>query len=103
DVPAGTLAGVQYTSGTTGLPKGCMLSHRYWHQPGQSPPEAPPLDESSVLLTAQPFSYIDPLWNVVAALRAAAELVILDGFHPSTFMRSVAHWCVTNVYCLGAT
>ena len=21
---------IQYTSGTTGFPKGCMLTHRYW-------------------------------------------------------------------------
>jgi crotonobetaine/carnitine-CoA ligase len=102
DVPAGTLAGVQYTSGTTGLPKGCMLSHRYWQQIGQSSADVLRLHESSVLLSAQPFSYIDPLWNVVAALRAGAELVILDGFHPSTFMRSVADWGVTTFYCLAA-
>jgi crotonobetaine/carnitine-CoA ligase len=102
DVPAGTLAGVQYTSGTTGLPKGCMLSHRYWQQIGQSSADVLRLDESSVLLSAQPFSYIDPLWNVVAALRTGAELVILDGFHPSTFMRSVADWGVTTFYCLAA-
>jgi carnitine-CoA ligase len=102
DVPSGTMAGVQYTSGTTGLPKGCMLSHRYWQQLGQSAVDVLRLDPSGVLLTAQPFSYIDPLWNVVAALRAGAELVILDGFHPTTFMRSVADWGVTTFYCLGA-
>jgi crotonobetaine/carnitine-CoA ligase len=102
DVPAGTVAGVQYTSGTTGLPKGCMLSHRFWQQIGQSSADVLRLDGSSVLLSAQPFSYIDPLWNVVAALRSGAELVILDGFHPSTFMRSVADWGVTAFYCLAA-
>jgi crotonobetaine/carnitine-CoA ligase len=102
DVPAGTLAGLQYTSGTTGFPKGCMLSHRYWQQLGASSVDVLRLDAGSVLLTAQPFSYIDPLWNVVAALRASAELVVLDAFHPATFMQSVADFAVTAFYCLAA-
>src|SRR4029453_9390327 len=45
DVPAGTLAGVQYTSGTTGLPKGCMLSHRSWQEIGQYYPQVIPLHQ----------------------------------------------------------
>ena len=102
DVPAGTLAGLQYTSGTTGFPKGCMLSHRYWQQLGASSVDVLRLDAGSVLLTAQPFSYIDPLWNVVAALRSSAELVVLDAFHPATFMQSVADFAVTAFYCLAA-
>jgi carnitine-CoA ligase len=102
DVSPGAMAGVHFTSGTTGLPKGCVLSHRYWQQLGQSAVDVLALDGSSVLLTAQPFSYIDPLWNTVAALRAGAELVVLDGFHPSTFLASVVEWGVTAFYCLGA-
>ena len=30
DVGPDDLVNIQYTSGTTGFPKGCMLTHRYW-------------------------------------------------------------------------
>ena len=53
------------------------------------------------MLTSQPHSYVDPQWNVVAALRTGAHLVLLDGFHPTTFMRDVARFGVTVFYCLG--
>jgi len=97
----GSLANIQYTSGTTGFPKGCLLSHRYWQRMGAAASELFALQERDVLLTAQPHSYIDPQWNVIAALRSGCHLVLLDDFHPSTFVRSVAEWRVTVFYCLG--
>ena len=54
------------------------------------------------MLTAQPFFYLDPQWNVAAALPAGAHLVVLDGFHPSTFWEQVREHRVTYFYCLGA-
>ncbi|GAB3988234.1 AMP-binding protein [Nocardioides marmoraquaticus] len=96
-------ANIQFTSGTTGRPKGCVLSQEYWLRLGRSlVDEFPRLSADDVMLTAQPFHYIDPQWNVVAALLAGARLVVLDGFHPSTFWQQVRHHDVTYFYCLGA-
>jgi carnitine-CoA ligase len=100
--PAGT-ANIQFTSGTTGRPKGCVLSHRYWTTlAGGLVTGFPFLTEDDVMLTAQPFHYIDPQWNVAAGLLSGAEVVILDGFHPSSFWAKVREHQVTYFYCLGA-
>lgn len=96
------LANVQYTSGTTGMPKGCLLSQRFWQRMGHAMATRMALRPDSVVLTAQPFSYIDPQWNMVATLQSGAELVVLDGFHPTTFMADVARFGVTTFYCLAA-
>ncbi|MCP3818170.1 AMP-binding protein [Streptomyces sp. A3M-1-3] len=96
------LANIQYTSGTTGRPKGCLLPHRYWTVLAESMvSEFPRLCEDDVMLTAQPFHYIDPQWNVAAALLSGAHLVVLDRFHPATFWERVRAHGVTYFYCLG--
>jgi crotonobetaine/carnitine-CoA ligase len=100
--PVGT-ANIQFTSGTTGRPKGCVLSHKYWTQLAAGlVTEFPFLTHNDVMLTAQPFNYIDPQWNVAAGLVSGAEVVVLDGFHPSSFWSKVRQHNVTYFYCLGA-
>jgi crotonobetaine/carnitine-CoA ligase len=94
---------IQFTSGTTGRPKGCVLSHSYWITLARSLVTGfPQLGEGDVMLTAQPFHYVDPQWNVAAALLAGAHLVALDGFHPSSFWDRVREYGVTYFYCLAS-
>ncbi|TDV43728.1 AMP-binding protein [Actinophytocola oryzae] len=98
-----TPVNVQYTSGTTGLPKGCVLPHTYWTRlAGSLITEFPRLTHKDILLTAQPCHYVDPQWNIVAGLLSGAEVVVLDGFHPTTFWNAVREHNVTYFYCLGA-
>ncbi|MEU3274758.1 AMP-binding protein [Saccharomonospora sp. NPDC006951] len=93
---------IQYTSGTTGAPKGCVLPHRYWTAlASELVTGFPHIASDDVLLTAQPFHYIDPQWNVALGLASGATLVVLDRFHPSTFWEKVREYGVTWFYCLG--
>lgn len=99
---ADSLANIQFTSGTTGKPKGCMLGHDYWLQIAHAlTSEFPNISREDTMLTAQPFHYIDPQWNLITSLLSGARLIVLDGFHPTTFWERVRHYKVTYFYCLG--
>ncbi|WP_419717487.1 AMP-binding protein [Gordonia malaquae] len=102
DIRPDTLANLQYTSGTTGFPKACMLTHDYWTRIGWTCAGAAGLGPDDVLLTAQPFSYMDPQWNTVMALTTGAPLVVLPKFSASGFMRDVRRHGATFCYVLGS-
>ncbi|RNB79744.1 acyl-CoA synthetase [Brevibacillus fluminis] len=99
-----SVVNIQYTSGTTGRPKGCMLSHYYWMNIGIKASQASffGLDENDILLTAQPYYYIDPQWNTIVSLVTGATLVVLERFRPSLFWEKVREYHVTFFYCLGS-
>lgn len=95
------LANIQYTSGTTGKPKGCMLSQRFLLSMAGAIVDYAGLGPGDVMLTAQPFYYVDPQWNVICALLAGCPLVVLDRFHPASFWERIRAHDVTWFYCLG--
>lgn len=101
-VEADTLVNLQYTSGTTGFPKACMLTQDYWVRLGWLCAAATGLGGDDVLLTSQPFSYMDPQWNVALALTIGAPLVVLPRFSASTFMVDVRRHRATFFYVLGS-
>jgi crotonobetaine/carnitine-CoA ligase len=78
-----------------------MLTHEYWMLLGQRSWEFSRLSEGDVALTAQPFYYMDPQWNVAMCLHGGIPLVILPRFSASTFWRSVKESGATFFYLLG--
>ncbi len=101
DVSENDLINIQYTSGTTGFPKGCMLTHRYWLVFGEISSGFFEAGVEDVDLTAQPFYYMDPQWNTVLCMMNGIPLVILNRFSPSKFWQEVKKNNVTFFYVIG--
>ena len=97
----GTLANIQYTSGTTGFPKGCLLTHGYWQRMGAVDVGAVRAHRARHDAHLAAALLRRPAVERRRALRSGAHLVLLDGFHPTTFMKDVARFGVTVFYCLG--
>lgn len=67
-VYASDLLSIQYTSGTTGMPKGCMQSQDYWLRLSLVAAHFQLLELENVLVTF-PMFYMDPQLQVLMALR----------------------------------
>ena len=74
DVQIDDIINIQYTSGSTGWPKGCLLSHRYWILCGKVTSAMwPGLKKIQCDL---PFYYMGPLWRFTMAAFSGAALCV---------------------------
>ena len=95
------LVNIQYTSGTTGFPKGCMLTHKYWLQLGQAASEYVTIQPDDRDLCAQPFYYMDAQWNTVLCMMHGIALVVMRRFSSSRHWKVCKEYQVTFFYCIG--
>jgi crotonobetaine/carnitine-CoA ligase len=79
------LMNIQYTSGTTGFPKGCLLSHRYWLTIGKVSARR---DGQAYrrILAATPFFYMDSQWLLLMAFYQRGTLYAARRQSASRFM-----------------
>ncbi len=96
------LANLQFTSGTTGFPKGCMLTHRYWLLSGYLQAQFMEISSDDINMTAQPYYYLDPMIQTMICIISGISLVIMPRFSTSKFWQTVKDNNVTVFYCIGS-
>jgi len=69
------LLNIQYTSGTTGFPKGCMLTQRYWITCGKVNAFRDGRRFERILAST-PFYYMDPQWLLLMTLYQGGTLFV---------------------------
>jgi long-chain acyl-CoA synthetase/crotonobetaine/carnitine-CoA ligase len=93
------LLNLQYTSGTTGFPKGCMLTHDYWMMIAHNAAFFRSRGGSvrNVLIWA-PFFYMDPMWQFLMTMRLGGTAYIARRMSLSSFYGWLKdyeiHYCI---------
>ncbi|MGW9136666.1 class I adenylate-forming enzyme family protein [Streptomyces sp. NPDC055681] len=85
----GEVVNIQFTSGTTGLPKGCLLTHTYWIQIGVY---GSALGDAQRILADHPFYYMQNQAYLMMALTCGGGLYVTAGLSRRKFM----NWLVDH-------
>jgi len=94
-----------YTSGTTGRPKGCVLSNDYYLRAGHwyaTIGGLCELREADRLITPLPLTHMNAMaYSTMAMIVTGGCIVQLDRFHPHTWWSAVRESGATIVHYLG--
>ena len=97
--PAEDVAALPYSSGTTGIPKGVMLTHRQIATNLAQLQSVMPSGPGERILAVLPFFHIYGLTALMnAPLRLGATVVVLPRFDLGTFLAAIQNHRITGLY-----
>jgi long-chain acyl-CoA synthetase len=88
------LCHLQYTAGTTGKPKGAMLTHANWMTALDAEREALRLRPDDVYLGIYPMGHVGLSWGL-SVLRAGGTFVMMERFDPEHYLALAERYNVT--------
>ena len=99
-------AALLYTSGTTGNPKGCILTNTYFLESGRWYAKAGGLcalnEDGERMITPLPIFHMNAMaYSFMAMIAVGGCLTVLDRFHPSSWWKSVSESGATCLHYLG--
>ncbi len=96
------MASILYTSGTTGVSKGVMISHFYWHDIWSQSVKYSRYTEDDVLYTGLPFFHGNAQGITIGpAILADAKAVIVERFSASQLWDDCRKWECTEANYIG--
>ena len=103
---AGTECALLYTSGTTGKPKGCVLSNAYFLRCGRWYTEIGGLcalrPGEERLITPLPMTHVNAMaYSTLAMVKTGGCIIPLDRFHPRSWWQTVRDSNATILHSLG--
>jgi crotonobetaine/carnitine-CoA ligase len=96
------IATIHYTSGTTGAPKGCLLTHEWWLRVCDVHLRLTPHQHDDRHLCCVPFYYVDSLFPLLCILHAGEALVVMRRFSVSRFWPVVREHRATLTYLIAS-
>ncbi len=88
------LCQLQYTAGTTGKPKGAMLTHGNWMAALDAEREVLSLTAEDTYLGIYPLGHVGFSWGL-AALKSGARFVMMDRYEPERYLSLAEEYGVT--------
>jgi carnitine-CoA ligase len=93
---------IYYTSGTTGLPKGCLHDHVWWLRCADIELRLNPKGEGDRMLSCLSFHYADPAVMLACTLKTGGTLVVMRHFSVSRYWDVVSDNDVVDMWTIAS-